>query len=438
MDANTNRTQPSNETYVFLNDKLLTSLRTVVDKLVYKKYEDRQGFFYAILDRLDHAVDYLEKHSTKPGDDEAYIIFIVYSKMIVEAVDALGNEVGFSPTRDECKFFCKYWEVIPVELGENETITDDDFFRYLRALSFAHCLGADKGNVLAGRRETHYSPWVCVNDIEFPSRVGVRIYTNKNADEKSLLVEFDDLKQYVKSRYEEIGEITKCIANEIKELDRTWKNDVIKSFGDSDRKLAEIIRVAKNRRIPTYDLERARLWRSLSLSEPLNASVVGKFRKELDEEIEKAIFHFNILHAQPALDGIAKFVHFDVHAHLGKLHDLQAIFGDLNSRASKERRDYSLITLLNWAKGFPSKWVTIREDMSLDELQMLAMVACYFEAREKKCSGKHESSGAVVQDEEKILESLWEPIPDEDVARANAFIKTSTNQVGEDGAEGAG
>ena len=81
----------------FLEVNLLSCLRDLVDKFVTIKCLERQGFFYAVLDRLDKAVPYLNEHATKPENDEAYIIFIVYSKMIVEAVEALCAEIKYSP-----------------------------------------------------------------------------------------------------------------------------------------------------------------------------------------------------------------------------------------------------------------------------------------------------------------------------------------------------
>ena len=416
----------------FLEVGLLSCLRNLVDKFVLVKCLERQGFFYAILDRLDKAVPYLNEHATKPESDEAYIIFIVYSKMIVEAVEALRTEMKYSPDivgNDSTKyrFFVKYWRDIPIELGDNEKISDDDFFRYLRALSFAHCLGADRGAILKGRRETHYSPWVCVDDNEFPSRIGVRLYTDKNSDEKSLLVEFDDIKNYIRSRYEEIRGISNQIAREVREVESSWKRDNIKLFGDIDLKLSEIIRVAKNRRIPICDFERARLWCSIQSSDPLNDESVEKYRKDLEGEIEKMIFHMNNLHTKSVLDSISKFVHFDNRANIGSHHDLQAIFQDLNSCANKERREFAFKALMSWSKGFPKKWVTIVESMSLDEMQMLAMVACYLEAKEQGAVLNSKTSKTTVQDEKELVDTIFVPICNGEIAKANAFVAALSN-----------
>lgn len=414
----------------FLDRSLLEKIRNVVDEYCHVLFRTKSSLIYAALERMDHAAEWLNDHQSKPSSDEELILFVMYTKMIIEAVcgfeEVLKSEGGKirKSRRSANRFFGMYYRDIPIEHQDGEIFSDDDFFSYFRALSFAHCIGADQGRILSGREITHYSPWVIYDDPYEPTKVGLRLYTNKSDAASSLLVEFNDLKAYVASRFRRLVPILRCAWNVVSKLRAKWRADKVCRYGTTADRLKDVIRVATNRGVDTADFKKAYTWLTIPSTNPSNAKSIGRYRTELGECINAISGDMDKLCHTNALEKLYPFVHYAYDVDLPNKHALQSIFADMTGRSARAKRDYSLRVIQTWAKGFPSKWVVITQDMSLDEMQMLAMVACYLEMSERrKCAVEKKIDTSSGEEIERNLKRLLKPIPKKEVLKAEKRIK---------------
>ena len=201
----------------------------------------------------------------------------------------------------------------------------------------------------------------------------------------------------------------------VHEKDSEWKEQ---SLDDSAQKLQELINVLLGRGKDTSDLERAKLWLTIPSSDARNNTSVNRYRGEMRECIDSMVSLVDKSQDDGALERIYDFVHFN--PRLGQLNDLLTIFQRLDSKF------YALDVLLSWAKGFPKKWVHIDSSMKNDEMQMLAMTACYLEAKERQLEQDKNDSGSDANsntDGGQWVKSLLKPIPDSEVERADAFVE---------------
>ena len=176
--------------------------------------DDQYNYLFAITARLDFCARFLNRHSNCPHSDEALLTFMMYSCMLIDGIKQLLKILSIDVSvPDEQLYFGALCKKAPLNLSESNCPTDDKFFEYFRALTFAHPFETSRPKFLQSG-EVQYSPWVIVNhvpEILDDSIVGVRIFSNKHNRIIDLEFPFETLKGYIKSRYNLIASIIKWV-----------------------------------------------------------------------------------------------------------------------------------------------------------------------------------------------------------------------------------
>ena len=352
------------------------------------------------MDRISSAARYLNDHSEFPKSEEEFISFMVFASMVRDGINKLFENF-FSqkpPYWNDKKYF-----VIAVNFGASvftdETCpSDESFFEYLRALSFAHPYAVDNRR---GQRafiqngEIHCSPWAIVANPRyqftgFADGVGARVYSNKQSKTIDLTIPFSSLKEYLKDRFAYIKQLEEWAKNGIQEQEEKWREIKINRQQDPVAVLKEIVVVLSDRFQETDDIETLIDYLSCELSEPKNKDNVLLFRNAIIETIPTICDCVENLDYSK-LDEVISFA-FDapIETHEKCGYQLEKIFCYLDRQRSKTIGKYSderwgLIQAKEFSKGFAKKWVSIDvRRMDYSEIRLLVQTACYLEAEEQK------------------------------------------------------
>lgn len=212
-----------------LDVKLCTSLRKVINEInIFAKDENESKKFNlicAVMDRFDSVVKYINENSNMPKTENDFIEFMMFSCTIKDGVNYILKVLNF-PIKKDNGIFKRVYQRRPLNVPKDKVVTDDDFFDYFRSLVFAHPFFTDRAiPVPAEKGEIQYSPFVLVDvhGLEKENNsIGVMVYSNKRED-FSIKFSFDILKEYIKWKYEMIGNITKGFKDIIQIKEEAWK-----------------------------------------------------------------------------------------------------------------------------------------------------------------------------------------------------------------------
>lgn len=388
----------------FLDLSILQSFRqTINSSPIFRKQDglkEKYDLICAFMDRIESAARYLNDHSDFPKSEEEFISFMVFASMVRDGINKLFENIYFKkpPYWSDKKFF-----VIAVNFGESvftdETCpSDESFFEYLRALSFAHPFAVDNRR---GQRafiqdgEIQCSPWAIVANPfyqfkGFVDGVGARIYSNKQSKIIDLTIPFSTLKEYLKDRFEYIKQLEEWAKNDIQKQEEKWKEIKIDRQQEPVAVLKEIVIVLSDRFQETDDIETLIEYLSCKLSEPKNEKNVLLFQNAIIETIPAICDCVENLDYSK-LDEVISFA-FDAptetHEKCG--YQLEKIFSYLDRQRSKTIGKFSderwgLIQAKEFSKGFAKKWVLIDvRHMDYSEIRLLVQTACYLETEEQK------------------------------------------------------
>lgn len=167
-----------------------------------------ENMHYAIFMRMLTVLKYLNSHQSAPQSSEEMILFISYSSMIVDAIELLFKNLNI-----KVDFKNPYYHIYFEDIWKNEPFNfdsnfpcDDKFFEYFRSIVMAHPFETNRIFKQKKINSIHYSPNAIVSTklmkISKPGIIGVKIYSNNSEKIHYLLVEYQTLKKYIKSRYE--------------------------------------------------------------------------------------------------------------------------------------------------------------------------------------------------------------------------------------------
>ncbi len=103
----------------------------------------------AVMDRLDSSIRYLNNHWEFPGSEEDFLCFIMFACLLNDGIDKIYRAtLGKAPRcNTEKNYFKEFCMGKPAYLSEEECPTDEEFFEYFRALSFAHPYETNRNKV---------------------------------------------------------------------------------------------------------------------------------------------------------------------------------------------------------------------------------------------------------------------------------------------------
>lgn len=392
------------------------------------------NFVCVVQDRLHDAINYLDSHLQPPRSDPAFYLFMTYADNVFSAVKEVfkvfkgkvvdpysDNVIG----PESYKYFENVVRNAFPEITKDKMPTDDQFFKYFRALSFAHPYDTSRYKFIRkAEGEKHYSPFVLNNSNPGLSRycrdaIGIKVYSNLRVpDEFSIIVSYAVLKEYLVSRYASLRNVIDYIQGLVDEKQKLWLKHKADRSLTPLALLEEIRSIYIERYEETYFVdETIRLLKAeLSLKSPKNVKNVAIFRKALESVIIPVCDALEKMDYEAAANLIDGFISPDIpdwperpdtryrgmDYHYGKV-------SEYCRNAESSREDYKSIDLSCLMSGFVSEWVDIDPDhMTRDEIWLLVSTAWYLESTECQKSGKLQRAEVTILPTERLLDSILE------------------------------
>lgn len=349
------------------------------------KLKEKYNLICVVMDRVDSAVDYLNNHSDFPETEESFICFLVYACMIKDAVSKLYESVYLKKPEYATQKMCfsdvkQYGKLV---FTDETCPTDDMFFEYLRSMAFAHPFQTDKrGRPFIDNGEKQYCPWVIVDG----NVVGIRVYTSSQKFViQDITFSFDNLKEYIKIRYEHLKELTEWAKEEIIGQNEEWSKHKVNRSDDVFETIASIREIYVERFFDTFVVDEIERYLKCEVTVANNIDNVNKYRNALEDSVMKIC---------DALDNIEECdlcsVTDDVFerpriAHQMMHYQLEKILCYLDDDSDYWDRQWGLKQARLFANEFAKKWVSFDFDtMCDDEIKLTTLTACYLEAKEQE------------------------------------------------------
>ena len=392
----------------YLNADLISELREAINSSPIFWKDDKYHSFYnqvcAVMDRLGTAVDYVNKHRYYPKSEEKFICFMAFACMIVDAPKLLAKKINefileenvfeehkvILPYKKDKVLFKNICMNAPFNMTEQECPTDNEFFEFFRSITFAHPYNTNK---LFKKLGNQVSPWVNLHNrlsfVGLKGFIGITMYSDlkdeNNNSNHSINVPFNDLKKYIKLRYENLKLITQWVENEILRNKSIWKAHGVVKGQTHIETLYNIRQSLEDQYQDTYEIDDFIAFLTCDLTDESNAYNVKKFRDALIKRINN-IFRFtseanyeNLYNETEIIYTRPKIMH--QHAQ----YQLEKIFCYLNDRCDYGNIIWGRQQAHEFSKQFAKKWVTIdAENMSFEEIKLLVTTACYLEHKEQE------------------------------------------------------
>lgn len=379
--------------------------------------EVREQFSFAcvVQDRLADAIEYLDSHLIPPTNVNEFYLFMMYADNVFTAVTEffklpiINKNVTypFKTTRadDEESFFKPTFKKVFPNVPDTGIPCDDKFFKYIRALSFAHPYETSAQPFINQKGgEKHYSPGITVkNSPSFPigedGDVVITVYTNGKGYNTSvktffLPISISLIKDFLISRYNTLAGIMEFLNKHLKDKEE----ELLQRKVDRDKPLeelsAQILDIYKERQEKTSDLEDFfhLLQTEITSGYPKNQRSVKQYKDVLESEIP------NICDAVDTGDynKVATIIRHLLFANIQRLSKcandkdmmLTYQYGNIikycNQESNEQWRRLIKRDLPYVMEGFAQKWVSIDCDsMPKDEVLLLLRTARFLESKKR-------------------------------------------------------
>lgn len=284
----------------YLNPQIIKDFRELINStnIFYKLTEQksRWNLICTLMDRIDSAIDYLNKHSKQPETEEELVFIVVFACIIKDGIykfyENIYNEKP--PTLLEKKWFsCAKVHLKPY-FTEDTCPTDDVFFDYFRALTFAHPFDtshdAQNKRLFMRKGEVHMSPWVFVHSIiRGEGLIGLRIYTNSDEENDilDLFIPYENFKKYVQERYELIKEFVSWGSKVISNKNEEWQQIKINRSAAPLEIIKQIKEVLESRFVDEYSLDDVLYILEYSSNIQQNMDAVSKVKAHILESMDE-------------------------------------------------------------------------------------------------------------------------------------------------------
>ena len=254
-----------------LYDRLRNLLNTARVFWSHSELNAQFEFLCALMDRINDSIQFIECHSEPPKSTEEVYVFMIHANTINEAVRTIFCEKSFFAKRmasfaiqrpvNLLNYFSDAWKTTPFANNGTSAPSDERFFSYFRALSFAHSCETTRYPFLKEKSETNYSPFVIPNqsptclETHKNDMFGVLVYSNKQHKPFYLLVSFAKVKAYLVERFDQLNLIADCIERMEQQQQAEWlKRKVIRSDNPTNM-LSDIANILNQRKLNSYEIE---------------------------------------------------------------------------------------------------------------------------------------------------------------------------------------
>ena len=374
---------------MFLDPKVARDFRERINSSeIFRRSEnlkERFNLICVVMDRIDSAVNYLNKNSADPQTEEDFICFLVYACMVKDAISKLYENVYHHKPEyvTQKKYFCDVKQYGKMVFTEETCPTDDMFFEYLRSMAFAHPFETGhRKRPFIDKDETQYCPWVIVHG----SHVGIRVYTSSEKFViEDLSFAFENLKNYIKERYEYLKELTAWAEQEIAEQNQEWSQHKVERSEDVFETIASIKEIYDERFYEPYEVEKIERYLKCDVTVPENIENISKYKDALKQSVEKicdALDNVEECDLASATDDIFAWPR---NGHQMMHYQLEKIMCYLGEESDSWDRIWGLKQAEAFSKEFAKKWFVFDFDkMSDEEIQLTVSAACYLEYMEQE------------------------------------------------------
>ena len=230
--------------------------------------------------------------------------------------------------------------------------------------------------------EKQYCPWVIVHG----NVVGIRIYTSSNKfNIKDITFSFENLKEYIKARYEYLHELTLWAEKEIVEQNEIWSQHKVTRSDNIYETISSIKEIYDERFYETYEIDEIERYLKCDVTITENVHNVNKYKEVLNKCI------YNVCDALDNVDECDLCSATDESflrprkAHQMMHYQLEKIFSYLDDDSDYWDRQWGLKQAEAFSKEFAKKWVVFDfNKMSDDEIKLTVLTACYLETKEQE------------------------------------------------------
>lgn len=343
----------------------------------------------AMMDRVEDSVSYLNKHADFPQNADEFLLFMLYSCTIQDAVVNVGWKLGieykrisqsFGPFFQDC---CERYRFCS---PDGSAVPDDIFFKYIRALTFAHPLATKKFDFL--HNATHYSPFVMINDKISCSPGCIEMMVYSSADDEQLRIEipFDNIKAYIASRYNILRIVTEELKKRKSDKEALWRQRKVARNLEPIAVLADIKSILIERYINPYDIDTLITILSYHYTNLDNIGNVQRVQGEIISKIPEMCDCVDNLDEIGLEDIVDAFLYArpgkewcDAHYQIRKI--LENLRDDINESCQRFGLDMADV----FARQFANKFFVIDvQQMDYEEIKLLTRMACFLEKREQE------------------------------------------------------
>ena len=391
----------------------------LVDKELRRNYQ----LVCVMNDRVADAIEYLNQHNKcAPKTVDEYYSFMVFADNLYEGVRLAYERIVYDSKLNVGKH--KTWDCLCDDLQpyfrdksisdsfskltKGGWLPDNTFFRYLRALSYAHpfettefkFINKERKKKDRKRPETHYCPFVRVGDniISLPfgwnkdDTIEVVVYTYRRRKFLIFHVSYFAILQFLKSRYELLGIVTNHLEDVTETLMAKWSKRKIDRHYEPVDILRHLVKHLHGRGLIANDVEEiiSFLTTEVNPRYPRNVRNVEIFRLAIKDSISRLCDLFEAQDTEgffqtirglnnpslPCYNRDSRTKKYDM-----VINHRDQIITCLNKRTFDVGDLRFGVTMLR--KSFVRKWVTLNDrTMSVQEIWLLVCTAWYLEHKE--------------------------------------------------------
>lgn len=374
-------------------------------------------FACVVQDRLHDSINYLDSHLTPPQNVEEFYLFMIHADIVFSAVKEffeipIIKENVIYPFGSNCKdndkdvdyakFFGNTFKKAFPKAQASDIPIDDDFFKYIRALSFAHPYETSRAKFIDKKGgERHYSPFPMIkNCFGFPvmdnGDIAIVVYSNGEGNgisDKQFIItlRYTTFKDFLISRYDTLEKVIAFVRGLLDSKEKEWLQHKIDRTTTWPEIIGQILEIYKERHEDSgYIEEFAHLLETpIPPGCPTNEESVRKYKEALRAIIPSicdAVDNGNY-------NDVARMINALIDARIPDFPDcLNNAYRNMNYHYGKiamcchsyNGNDWRqrIMQDLPWLmKGYAGKWVSIDpQTMSKDEIMLLLSAARFLES----------------------------------------------------------
>lgn len=359
-----------------------------------KEYVELYNLGYALLDRMEKCVGYINAHTMIPNSEEEFLLLMMYGSMVVDAVKLVLHllEVEHPYTRDSqttYSYFADVCEEYNLILPDGKIPTDDKVWEYIRSLSFAHPFETSRAKFLK-KDETQYSPAIIANikpeflPVDAEPTIGILVYSTAFPEIKVLNIPYTRILGYISSRYQLLALGTERIKQIIEDKKQEWAKQKVQVGTNPLDTLKSAAAIMESRHEETALGELVLLLEVQSTFEE-NRLQIRAYQSKIESAISQIVMFVESLDTDGLNNYLEQMLQVTKPKYGGADYQIQKIFSGLNQYADECEQKSGLKQADAFYKDCGYKWVKIDvAQMGNEEIKLLVRIACEQEAQNKK------------------------------------------------------